>query len=458
MPVEIVSQEGSHFAGWSFETDPTGALLMARDQDGRHRWKVSVPGDSAFNDIVGRNLNGVSRMHIRDGWLALSVGTHFVVIDAIGVANPPRVVWQQTLRTNGTTPAEAMFANQAVVRVLPNGRVVRLGAQIPRTLGQFVGLTRETAIYTVGSRLIAAELETGRLAWSRQDVVSRQCDASADDRVVSVRLNGSNELIVLRTLDGRDVAKRRWSADDTSVWERGSLHLVSQSKADGRRFEMRDVEKDAVLWSHNCPAGTELTVIEDEDAAIVEPDGKLTTLRLMDGREQYHAELPLKLKAPGSNWIAVQRLEDRDLILGGGAAKVQNRSQIVPFDASNATGFFAFDGHVCAVSRADGKLLWATPVERMIFDRTQPSRLPILLLAARQFDQNRVANNPFVQNFRMNASIIDKQTGRVVYSTEENALSMSPRLEPDPDNHTIIANFHEWQLEFKFPEPKPEKP
>jgi outer membrane protein assembly factor BamB/tetratricopeptide (TPR) repeat protein len=457
VPTEIVSQQGTQFAGWSFETDPTGSLLMARDATGRHRWKVAIPADAAFNDIVGRNLNTAAQLFFRDDWLVLSFGTYFVAINASSDSNPPRVAWQQTLRTSATTPAEIMFRNQAGLRVLPNGRVLRPPVQ-QRTLGQFVGLTGETAIYILGTKLIAAELETGRLAWSRQDVITRQSDASADDRVVAVRLNGSSEMQLFRTLDGRDVAKRKWRiVNDSAYWSRGALHLVAQSSSDGREFEMRDLERDRVIWNRTCPDGTEVAVIEDEDVAFVEPTGRATVLRLIDGRPQYSADLTIKLPATGSGWIAVQRMEDRDIFLGGGAAKMPSRTQIVPFDALNQNGVFVFDGQVCAASRSDGKLLWATPVEQMIFDRTQPSRLPLLLLASRVHDLSR-AGNPFGQTFRLNAKVIDKQNGGNVYSTEENSPAMSPRLEPDPDNHRIIVNFHDWQLDVSFAERKPDKP
>ena len=128
----------------------------------------------------------------------------------------------------------------------------------------------------------------------------------------------------------------------------------------------------------------------------------------------------------------------------------------MPFDLPNGVNT-PFDGQICAVSRVDGSLSWATPVEQAIFDRQQPARLPVLLLATRQFDQTRAAANPFGNRPRLVASVLDKRTGRVLYATQENSPNAQPRLESDPDNRRVVANFHDWQLELTFPDPKPDK-
>ena len=441
VPAEIVSRSGTLLAGWSFETDPAGTLLMARDASGVLRWKLPLPVDGEFSDPDLRSVPVSCQVHVRDNWLAVSRVTYFVVID-VSSAPSPRVVWQQLLKPAGISAAN--FQQQMRVRV--NGRIT---TRPSGSFGQVIGVTRETVIYTVGTKLLAGDLETGRLAWSRQEPGFSQVDASADDRVIAITGKvGGQEVQLLRTLDGARIAKR--SAQPLSLWTRGARQLVRRASAPKMVFELLDLERDAVVWRHECSADTQVTVVDDEDVAFLEPNGQLLMARLSDKRERYRAQLPLKLGALAQSWVAVQRSAGRDIILAGESYR-HRATQIVPFDLASTQMATAFDGQVCAVSSIDGRVLWTRSVEKAAFDRTQPAGLPVLLLASRQID-GRNAGNPFLQRFRMTATIIDKQTGNEVYSTDETAPSQAPRFEPDPERGRIVVNFHEWQLELKFPD------
>ena len=47
--------------------------------------------------------------------------------------------------------------------------------------------------------------------------------------------------------------------------------------------------------------------------------------------------------------------------------------------------------------------------------------------------------------------VVDHTDGSGQYSTDETAPSQAPRFEPDPERGRIVVNFHEWQLDLKFP-------
>ena len=460
--VEVTSRHGTLFDNWSFEADAGYRTLTARDANSRVRWKAPIPPDAAFNDIVGRNLPVACQLHLRDRWLALTVGTYFVVYQVVDPDQAPQLAWQQTLRTNRMTQAEAMFAQQAHRMRIVNGQVIRMGGGPfnGRVLGQFVGLTREVAIYIVGQKLCAAELDTGRLAWSRQDVLPGAVSASADDRAVTIQPSATRNLTLLRTLDGSSLVARHLAGDEKVLWQRGVRLLVQRTENGKRITELRDLERDVALWNQSHAPDAVAAVIDDDDVAILEPgdqQSRLTVVALADGRERYRSELPFKKSDPATAWMAVQRQGDRDIVFVGYPSKVQNGVRVVPFDSPNGINL-PFDGQICAVSRVDGRLNWATPVAQAIFDRTQPAQLPILLLAAREINQARQARDPFGARLRLLARVIDKRTGRELYATEENAPNNSPRLESDPDNHRVVANFHDWQLELTFPESKPDKP
>ncbi|HEY4259060.1 MAG TPA: hypothetical protein VGM98_02820, partial [Schlesneria sp.] len=445
LPCEVVSRAGPSLAGWSFETDIRGAVLTARDGAGALRWALPLLADDA-GDPEGRNALS-SQIWIYDNWLIISRWSHFLAIDSS--AATPRIAWQQSLRTSIDNQQQTALA----IAMRRNGRIGQVGGVTRQ--GQVVGITRETVIYTIGSKFRACELETGRLAWSRQDVGSARFEATADDQAVMIHSSG---ITLLRTLDGARLAKRILHPG-TAIWSRGSQLLVARVKGERMICEMRNTITDSVIWSQDFPNQSLATVVEDEDLAVLEPKGQLVMLRLVDGRERYRTELPLKIESRDKSWFAVQRCLDRDIVLGGETYVQRPGAQIIPFVnpmvPSVNRSAVAFEGFVCSVAPADGKLQWATPVEKAAFDRSQPPSLPVLLLATRHTD-GRMNGNPFSQRYRVNADLLDKRTGRRIYATEELSSLMPPRLEANPDEGRIIANFNEWQLELTVPaSPKP---
>jgi outer membrane protein assembly factor BamB len=440
IPCEVVSRDGPSLAGWSFETDVRGAVLTARDAAGALRWALPLLADDA-GDPEGRNALS-SQIWIHDNWLIISRWSHFLAIDSS--AATPRIAWQQSLRTSIDNQQQTALA----IARRQNGRVGQM-VGVTRQ-GQVVGITRETVIYTIGSKFRACELETGRLAWSRQDVGSGRFEATADDQAVMIHLNG---ITLLRTLDGARLAKRLLHPG-TTLWSRGSQLLVARSKGERTNYEMRNTVTDSVTWSQDFPNQSLASLVEDEDLAVLEPKGQLVMLRLVDGRERYRTELPIKIESRDKSWFAVQRCLDRDIVLGGETYVHRPGAQIMPFVNPIALpvnrSAVAFEGFVCSVAPADGKLQWATAVEKAAFDRSQQASLPVLLLATRHAD-GRMNGNPFSQRLRVNADLLDKRTGRRIYSTEELSSLMPPRLEADPDEGRITANFNEWQLELTVP-------
>ncbi|MBS0207232.1 MAG: PQQ-binding-like beta-propeller repeat protein [Planctomycetes bacterium] len=432
IPAEILSRFGSAMAGWSFETNLGGNILTARNAFGIVRWNLALPNDVEFHENGGRS--GVSsQVQIYDNWLAVTHNGHFAVVDASSTT--PRVAWQQSLRIPGTP-------NDDWTRL----QRMRMGLRTNPQSGRVLALTRETVIYSVGTKLLANELETGRLVWSREDLPF--LNGSADDRIVAIEANGSTT--ILRTLDGA-VVSRRPQEKGTLLWTRGSQQFVLVSKADATTFELRDHEHGVVTWSRDSAKNSLATIIDDEDVAILEPTGQLVVLRLGDGRERYQATLPITLPSREKSNLVVQRNGDFDLIMSGETYRHRDHS-VIAFETEGTQVPIPFDGNVSAVSHDKGQVLWTRQVERVAFDPTQPASLPVLLLASRR--RETPANTPFGYNspYRMTAEVIDKRNGRQIYWTDESATPIfAPTMEPMPDSGHILINFPEWQLDLAVP-------
>jgi hypothetical protein len=296
-------------------------------------------------------------------------------------------------------------------------------------------------VYAIGSKVLGAELQTGRLAWSRHEPIGVQFEASADDRTVAIQ--SGTTLTLLRTLDGSRLARKSPPAGMT-IWSRGGQRLLRRTQPGGLLFELIELERESVVWSQECPRDTLATMIDDEDLALLQPGGQLLVLRMADKRERYRVELPIK--PDDKCWFTVQRSTDGDIVLGGESYRHRSALQLIPFE-TGSQNIIPFDGHVCAVSPTDGTLLWSTPVEKAALEPTQPSNLPVLLLATRQFERG---GNSLFQRFRMTAYVIDKRTGRKTYTIEESAPALAPRLEPQSAGR-LFANFQDWYLELTIP-------
>ncbi len=457
VPVDVDASSETWFPGWSFEVDANFRELTARDRNSHLRWKASIPPSvSRSTDERVRPPSIGGRLHLHGKWLSLTCGSQFVVYAATDVDHAPQVIWQQSLQTDSSEFDGRLFAQQNFqLRKLPNGQAVLLADLFNERMSvRFVGLTNDLAIYCVGRKLCAAEIETGRLAWSRKDVLpAGSFDVSVDERTVVIRSAGAAEVKLLNTLNGATLATRTLSAENQVVlWHRGSKFLVQQANGSEISTGLHDLELDEVLWSRRHSSASVACVIDNEDVAFLEAkdsESQLTVVALSDGAERYHVDLPVNQSHPRGLWIAVQRQSEQDTLFVGTPTRLQNDAGTLPVENSAATQV-VFDGYVCGVSRSKGQVSWLTPVERAVFDHRQPPELPVLLMVTRQIDLVRTDGNSFAR-LRLSAKILDKRTGELLYEALENAVKGVARLEPDPDNHRIVAAFDDWQLDLTIP-------
>ena len=421
LQAEVLSRVGAQFVGWSFDTDLRGTFLRARDEYSHEQWRLALTVDDLLDET--RNMPIPCQIRICNQWMTVVRASYFVVVDLSEAT--PRIAWSQSLKN----PA----ANQ---EININGAFNRYPEY--STYGRVIGLNSESVFYKIGSKVMAADLDSGRLAWIRTEIQATEL-MTVDEQAIAILARGS--MTVWRTMDGSDIATRTQQTG-RPFWSTGARQIVIRFRNATVIIECRDLVADQVVWQRDFPMDTVATVVDHQDLAVLQPDGHLTMLRLDDGREVYQAELAIK-STRRRDWFVVQRSVEQDIVLAG--ERINSSSE---FDARGSQTSTSFNGHVCAISPADGKVQWVTSVERAAYDRTQPASLPLLMLASRHVERRNA--NAFEVRYRMNAEIIDKRTGRKIYSTEEDSPPQLPRFEPDPEHSRIVANFFGWQLEFSF--------
>ena len=461
-PVDVVTRTGHDFEGWSFETDSQVTMLTARDPKLRVVWRLPLLGSS------DESRGQPSQIHIRGRRLAFSSGMWLCVMEAMNSQEPPRVLFDQSLRPSSLTIARSMEPTLER-RLLPNGRRFQLISDARGTAGFLVGLSDEVLCYQLDNRLFAADPETGRVLWSWTGPPFAKADATVDKfLVINTPTNPANGALLLRTRDGSLLERHQGSPHDMPLWFRGTRRLSQRNvDPDQRLFEMRDYEGDHVIWQSQHPAGSVPSLIEDDELAILEPNGNLLILNLATGEHRLTVELPAKRPQKGAGNLAVQRTEDRYLVVAGVSPKNTELRRISPLNIGSPRDFgpaqimgspsiaaFTLDGFVCSIRRKEATLEWAVPVNDLAFDTAQSSHLPVLVLAAWQSDMDRISGFPLSP--RLSVLVLDKRTGRKVYEKQEamTPIGRGVQFNPMIDDRKLVIDFYNWQLNLTFLAPK----
>ena len=118
---------------------------------------------------------------------------------------------------------------------------------------------------------------------------------------------------------------------------------------------------------------------------------------------------------------------------------------------SAADTVFTVDGVVCGVDIKTRTLLWTVDVEKSAYNCFQPPELPVIVLAARHSELDRMSGLPTIN--RLSALVLDKKTGRTLYQTQETLPPNTRGIQfiPLPDEKKLVLDFQTWNLTFSYP-------
>lgn len=444
MPIEIVTHTGSQFEGWTFEFDLSTFGLIARDPSLRVVWQLPLQD---FNDTPRAQS---AQLHIHDRTLAFSAGMSLVVMKSTDPFAFPKVATTISLRP---TSLGDRRTNQILVerRLLPTGHRFQSAFDIRGSAGFLVGLSDEAVFYQLDNRLIAADIDTGKILWYRVGPAFSKSNATVETNLALH--TAGNDCILLRPMDGALQQRHTAGLDEMPLCFQGTRRLIQRSEGqDQQVLEMRDFDGDKVVWQQQYPSGTLTYVMASDQLAVLEPAGKLSILQLATGQSKLIAASPVKRPVGSGGVLAVQEDDERYVVVAGVAPKKTDLKTVttLEFGPSNDSSF-AVDGQAFAIRKTDGKVLWSVPVEQTAFDFTQPAKYPILVLAARQSEID--PGGGFVRMPRLSTLIIDKRTGAKVYETQETLLAINrgPQIVPLPDERKLIVDYQAFSLELSFP-------
>ncbi len=411
---------------WQLEMDASTRSLVARDSLGRVQWQSKLP----FDEQSGPHVVGNSAIwHGR--WLVLILGDRFQVLDTISPEGTtdlsPRLLWQHVLfdprLEQVVTPVPAQQSTP--IQGSPTSFAMTSSG---RRLGRAVIIGDDVLCYQMGTRLVAAELDSGETLWTF-DGLPTGCEISGDDRAIVVTPVDGREVIVFSTLDGRLLARREIGSAKwlTSV---GRNLLTWSSSERTCELHLTDAHSGANLLKEQFTNGSLPCLSLRDSVAVLEPSGRLRLWNLVDGRKLLeHALPPLEhlthfvILRDRERWLLLTNVDEP---IAPGTAKP--RVRLMNFD------HWRVHGPCFAIDRSTGKQLWSATLDWQGVNAAQPADVPILVLAAKVMlpaaaEPRIVDTEKFkvVDTAKFKVVVLDKRNGQL--------LPLGEELQSNPLNH-----------------------
>jgi hypothetical protein len=222
---------------------------------------------------------------------------------------------------------------------------------------------------------------------------------------------------VFSAVDGAELGRRPVPPFDYRWTTLGRRVLTWNNKAQGLVVQLLDPwhEAEPVVWTLAVAAGSKAYVVENEDLAILEPDGKFAILGIADGAPKVDARLELgggdSRPPPILGGIIVTRTADQYFVAINRPVPRADATLSIQPDLGSVISPLV-EGPLYAFDRRTGEPSWpsAAYIDRYGLPLEQPADVPVLTFL-RQV-------NPLSGNApaRPTLSILclDKRSGRVI--------------------------------------------
>jgi outer membrane protein assembly factor BamB len=308
-----------------------------------------------------------------------------------------------------------------------------------------------TIVYQAGRTLVAADPLTGDVLWER-GAVEPGSRLFGDERRLFVAGPNSTIAIVLSTGDGQTLGTRPIAPADNSKLTRGRFELRWRLTGEKHVLAWVDLLANKTIWRKQYSELARIETIDEDEAAVVEPKlGRFHVVSLADGKPRVDARIE---SDPSLEHFLVRRSPRKYLLVTYGTAK--KNEKILSVSGLNYPDPLAH-GHVYGFDRKSGKKIWTGYVGHQSIDMGQPETLPVLIFAARRYENLKQGKLTYRKN-NLAITILDTRNGRALvdYSAVENT---SPyHLSVDPLNRRIDVRFYQTDVTLTMGEEPVEKP
>lgn len=411
------------------EADVNRRTLTAYDQQGRIWWQLTGLDGIDWNLMANyqmRFTHGTQRGNILVVWL----GNKVIGID-LG-SQSPKSLWQHEAM-------KSLNPNMLAMQLMMRQRMNQPGPVLPQDALPLV-FNSAGVFFAQDNHLLAVDPASGEILWRRIDL-PQQPLLFGSSRALLVVGAEQSEAMVVDPWDGRELGRR--AVPKSSLWlaTEGERIVVWDTVGGKRELSLFDPLTQTVVWRHEFDEKAVAVPVADDEAAVVDPQGRLTIVAIDSGQKRLEAALS---EAAGLNTLLVQRASDAYYVTAG--REISGGNRIVFNGVFNPR----LSGYSAAIGRSDGKLRWLVELQEEGIGADLFPDTPVMVF----YGQNQeIARNMVV--FRSRLMCLDRRTGRLLFETPDSTSQHQiARMEivPDLEKRTLEVRTANASARFDYSE------
>ncbi len=431
LPLSLAGRGGPFQPNTTVEMDYSGQSFTARDTHGRQVWQVSANNTNTSQSIVWSSR--ASSRRLAHGWqnghlTIVRRGNRAMAVDGLGKSGkrlwtcqpePPKTPQRRThvFIGVGNRPHRA--------RALPASEPLSLAGS-------------HTAVcFQQEHQLMAVDPLSGELLWRRTDVPENS-DLFGDGEILLVTPTDSTEAVVYSMIDGRELGHRAVPPLKQRMWTLGRRVVTWTEFEQETRLTLSDPWTGEDLWQRIFAPDAKPWLVGGDEAAVVDPAGRLAVVTLADGEDKVTAEIDAAKSLEG---IAVIRSATRYVLIANYDRPQANLLRSYPYVSA-----LPVSGRAYGFERSSGKRLWATDVAEHALNVDQPAGLPVLTFSG-TFQKHE--KNRYTTEMRM--LCLDMRTGKVIHEkTKTGGHIQNCQFTADPKKGTLDIRNYMGTVKLKF--------
>ena len=257
--------------------------------------------------------------------------------------------------------------------------------------------------YRSRNQLTVTDTEDGQVRWIRAGV-PKVARIMATPSFLLIIPNNSNEVVGLRTSDGREIsidsklAKTALKAIDDDL----VILKASESNADVYELQRVNAFSGKIIWNLNYSAKTLFSRIDDDSIALLSDEGDLMIVDLKTGKRSVIAKLSKDELANNPGFVALAGPDTLTIVRNDQG----NPIRVYPIPAIDV------NGTIRVFSRSQNKLLWKRRFNNMQY-LIQQRHAPVSVFIRR--NEKREGN---AQVARSHFAILNRLNGKVLFDKE----------------------------------------
>ncbi len=421
-PTTIQQWRGPHPAGARLVLD-RNRRVFTRDGLGQQDISVQLNGAETTRSYIGNYP--ITHAKLTGHLAMLAVGYELFALDMMrGTSGGgQRVLWRENLASNLAPEDSARLQANPTERTRLWGQQSYVaGDDAGRPIVSFAAATHQGICFRRWEQLVCVNpLRPETVHWVR-DGVSLGADVFGDGEVIVVIGYGSLEATIISALDGQELgqievgaAADHWGTLGRRIlrWNENEDKSITVAMLDPWDADTCELRAEPTLWSHRFSAGAKGTIVEHDEAAVMELDGTLTLVDLKTGKVRFQTKLDAQTEM---ETLHVLRGRDEYIVIpsvpieeGPDGLRVRTAPGIFGSQGQYSP---AVKGNVYALDRDSGESLWPSPavVEHFALPLDQPTQLPVLLFM-RNVESGAASSNKWVTEILC----LDKRDGRTIF-------------------------------------------